>query len=381
MDWADLRRQMPITRRWAYLDHSAVAPLPQPSAQAIVDWCQQATVEGDTVWPQWYRRVQQLRQTAARVLHADEDEVALLPSTTAGISLVAEGYPWQAGDNVVTLENEFPSNLYPWLNLASRGVQTRRVAVPDGCADLNRLADACDDRTRIVAVSWVGYASGWRVDVAEVARLAHDRGALLLLDAIQGLGVFPLDVQQTGVDFLAADGHKWLLGPEGAGLFYLRREHLQRLRPLGVGWHSVQQPFDFGHVEFRLRGEAARYEGGSQNMAGFIALGESLALLTRFGLSPTASPLAERVLQITRRAMLELDGLGAEILSPREDADRAGIVTFRLPGLAAEELRPRCQAAGIALSCRGGGLRISPHAYNDASDIDRLMEVLRGARR
>ncbi len=379
MDWARFRQQMPVTSHWAYLDHSAVAPLPLPSVQAIIEWCRQAAAEGDTVWPQWYRRLQQLRQTAANMLNAAEDEIALLPSTTSGISVVAEGYPWQVGDNVVTLENEFPSNVYPWMNLASRGVETRRVAVPAGRVDLDRIAAACDARTRLVAISWVGYASGWRVDVAEVARLVHERGALLLLDAIQGLGVFPLDVRQTGVDFLAADGHKWLLGPEGAGLFYLRREHLERLRPVGVGWHSVRQPFDFGRVEFRLRDEAARYEGGSQNMVGFIALGESLKLLTEFGLSPSASPLAERVLQVTRCAMSELDRLGAEIVSPREDAHRAGIVTFGLPGRTAEELRPQCQSAGIALSCRGGGLRISPHAYNDESDVDRLVEVLRAA--
>ncbi len=147
----------------------------------------------------------------------------------------------------------------------------------------NLLEDACDERTRLVSVSWVGYASGWRCDLDAVAELAHRRGALLFVDAIQGLGVFPLDVQATPVDFLAADGHKWMLGPEGAGLFYLRREHLDRLRPIGVGWHSVVHAADYNRIELELKPSAARYEGGSQNMVGFIGLAESLELLLEFG--------------------------------------------------------------------------------------------------
>ena len=220
--WQSFRQQMPVAQRWAYFDHAAVAPLPERTRAAVTRWVDLAATEGDTVWPSWSNRVEQCRGLAARLIHAEPAEIALVHSTTEGITLVAEGYPWQPGDNVVTLDNEFPSNQYPWLNLASRGVETRRVPAVDGRVDLDRLADACDARTRIVTVSWVGYASGYRVDLDQVAELAHRKGALLFVDAIQGLGVFPLDVQKTPIDFLAADGHKWLLGPEGAGLFYLR---------------------------------------------------------------------------------------------------------------------------------------------------------------
>ena len=199
-----------------------MAPLPERTRAAVTRWADQAATEGDTVWPNWSKRVEQCRALAARLIHAEPAEIALVHSTTEGITLVAEGYPWQSGDNVVTLDDEFPSNQYPWLNLASRGVETRRVPTVDGRVDLDRLADACDARTRIVTVSWVGYASGYRVNLDQVAELAHRKGALLFLDAIQGLGVFPLDVQKTPIDFLAADGHKWLFGPEGAGLFYFR---------------------------------------------------------------------------------------------------------------------------------------------------------------
>ncbi|HEV3138624.1 MAG TPA: aminotransferase class V-fold PLP-dependent enzyme, partial [Pirellulales bacterium] len=357
-----------------YFDHSAVAPLPARSRQAITAWVQQAADEGDTCWPAWSRRVEEARTLAARLLNAEPSEVALVHSTTEGIGLVAEGFPWREGDNVVTLANEFPSNLYPWMNLASRGVETRQVVPKQGKVDLNDLAAACDARTRIVSVSWVGYVSGWRCDLNDLVELAHRRGALLFVDAIQGLGVFPLDVKAAPIDFLAADGHKWLLGPEGAGLFYLRREHLDLLRPLGVGWHSVEHASDYSHIELKLKPSAARYEGGTQNMVGFIGLAESLKLLLDLG----TAAIAKRLLEITDRACERLQNAGAVIESPREGDHRSGIVSFELSGHNSLQVKHRCLAAGVVLSARGGKLRISPHAYADEEDIERLIRALGG---
>ena len=239
-DWSGFRGQMPIVRQWAYLDHAAVSPLPGPTREAIVAWAEEAATAGSTVWTGWSQRAEQVRLAAARLIGAEPEEIALAKNTTQGINFVAEGFPWQAGDNVVILADEFPANQYPWLHLAERGVETRRVPTNEGTVDLDRLAAACDGRTRIVSVSWVGYASGWRNDVDRLVEIAHGCGGLLCLDAIQGLGVFPLNVKHTAVDFLAADGHKWLLGPEGAGVFFLRREHLDRLRPVGLGWRKRQ---------------------------------------------------------------------------------------------------------------------------------------------
>ncbi|MEO8496055.1 MAG: aminotransferase class V-fold PLP-dependent enzyme, partial [Planctomycetota bacterium] len=194
--------------------------------------------------------------------------------------------------------------------------------------------------------------------------------------AIQGLGVFPLDVRETGVDFVAADGHKWMLGPEGAGILFVRREHLDLLRPLGVGWNSVVHQYDFSRIELKLRDSAARYEGGTQNMVGLLALGASLDMLASFGLTSVQSPIADQVLLVTDLACERLAEMGASVLSHRESNHRSGIVSFELPGRDPLEARRRCLDKGVALSCRDGRLRISAHAYANADDVDRLIKAL-----
>jgi selenocysteine lyase/cysteine desulfurase len=370
------RLMMPITSKWAYFDHAAVAPLSLAAQRAIAQWLSEATAEGDTVWQGWARRMESLRETAAAMIGAQPAEIALVPNTTSGISLVAEGLPWQPGDNVVTLANEFPSNIYPWMNLASRGVETRLVPVELGRVQLARIEDAIDQRTRVVTISWVGYASGWRIDQAEVAALAHRRGALMFLDAIQGLGVFPLDVQASGIDFMAADGHKWMLGPEGAGLLYVRREHLDRLRPLFCGWHSVLAGSRYDLIEFKLKPAAVRYEGGSQNMVGFTGLNASLEMLRDLGVGPNASPVADRVLEIADYAVARLRELGLPLVSPHEGNYRSGIVTFQTPHAVPQDIRQSLFTTGIAVACRGGGIRLSPHGYATEEEIDRLIKAL-----
>ncbi len=364
---------MPAAAEWAYFDHAAVAPIPQRTADAMIRWANEAASHGGAVWLKWKGVRESLRSQSARLVGAETDEIALVRSTTEGINLVAEGFPWQPGDNVVTLADEFPSNLYPWMNQTRRGVETRRIETDDGRVDLNRLADACDDRTRIVSISWVGYASGWRNDLAAVADIAHRHGALFFLDAIQGLGAFPLDVRQTPIDFLAADGHKWLLGPEGAGLFYIRREHLERIHPTGVGWNSVLQGSDFSHIELKYKDSAARFEGGSSNMVGFTGLASSIDLL----MSLDIAAIGQRILAMTDLACSRLADAGARIISHRDNPNHSsGIVLFEWPGRDPQSVRRQLLDRKTLISCRAGKLRISPHAYCNESDIERLVEGL-----
>jgi selenocysteine lyase/cysteine desulfurase len=363
---------MPIVRRWAYFDHAAVAPISGPAQAALMQWSEEAAANGDAFYPAWMRLVEHTRRRAAAMIGAQAEEIALVTNTTAGVNLVAEGFPWQPGDNVVVPDNEFPTNQYPWMQLAERGVETRRVPAEAGRMPLEKLEAACDSRTRIVSCSWVSFSSGWRQDLDRLAEMVHRRGALLFIDAIQGLGVFPLDVSRTPIDFLAADGHKWLLGPEGAGVFYLRREHMARLRPIGIGWNSVAGAHDFSRIDLKLKDTAERFEGGSMNLAGLLALGASLELLGRFD----AEAVAQRVIEVTDLACRRLEQIGAVVDSDRREAHKSGIVVFQMPGRDPAAVRRQCLDQQVVLSCRGGRLRISPHAYNDASDVDRLVEAI-----
>ena len=375
-NWQDFRAEMPVCKRYAYFDHAAVSPLPSETETAINLWLRESVDGGDANWPAWASRVEKARQTMANGLNAESDEIAFVGSTTEGITFAAEGLDWRAGDQVVVFGDEFPPNIYPWHNLMSREVELIRAPAPAKPCPAD-LLDACSDRTRLISVSWVAFANGWRFDIESLVEQAHRRGILVFLDAIQGMGVFPLDVKAIPIDFLAADGHKWMLGPEGAGVFYLRKEHLDRLRPLKVGWNSMKHAHDFQQTDWDLRPDARRYEGGSQNMVGVHALGASLKVLSRFGWGSSSNVLAERVLDITENACQRLRSAGAVIHSERDArAHCSGIVSFEMPGQDSKTVRDRAFQADVVMSCRNGRLRIAAHAYNDESDVDRLIDAI-----
>jgi selenocysteine lyase/cysteine desulfurase len=371
MDWAPFRNEMPVTRRWAFFDHAAVAPLSEPARRALAEWAADLAENGDVHESMWMKRVEDVRRLAGRLLGADPLDVAFVKNTSEGVGIVAEGLPWQPGDNVVTAAEEYPANLYPWMNLAGRGVECRRVPSRGGRVEIDDLRAAIDGRTRLVSLSFVEYASGFRNDLDAVGGLCRERGLLFFVDAIQGLGVLPLDVGRSPIDFLAADGHKWLLGPEGAGIFYIRRGLVDRLHPVGVGWNSVVGAWDFGTTDFRLKPHAGRWESGSLNVGGLQALGASLDLLLRHG----TDAIATRVLELTDYLCERAARAGLAVFSSRRPADRSGIVSLTVPGDPRELVR-RCRAAGVVINQRAGRLRVSPHAYNTTDELDRLLELL-----
>lgn len=377
--WQHVRRAMPVTDEWAYFDHAGVAPLPAPARDRIKDWADDTAASGDVNWSRWNRSVERIRAAAATLIAAAPEEIAVVRNTTEGLTLVAEGYPWQSGDNVVITGGDFPTNVYPWLNLADRGVEVRQMDVPDGRITPEFLAAHCDAHTRLAAFSWVHYASGWRVDVDAMAEVAHRVGALVCVDAIQGLGIMPLDVRATRVDFLAADGHKWLLGPEGCGVLYVRGEHLNLLRPIGLGWNSVAHSGDFGNTDLVLKPTAARYEGGTYPMASVVGLDASLELLG----AHSVDDVSARVLAVAESLAERLLEIGARVVRFEQPANRSAIVSFDFADnkIAHTDLAhfPRaCRDAGVVINRRGGRLRASPHVYTSSEDIDRLIETLRG---
>jgi selenocysteine lyase/cysteine desulfurase len=372
MDWTSLRQEFPVTNRWAFFDHAAVAPLSARAQKAIIDWAADQTDNGDVYEKRWRQRVEEVRRLAGRLIGADPLDIAFVKNTSEGIGIVAEGYPWQPGDNVVTAAEEYPANLYPWMNLADRGVEVRRVASRGCRIEIDDLRAAMDNRTRLVTLSMVEFASGFRSDLDAIGRMCRERGILFFVDAIQGLGVFPLDVTQTPIDFLAADGHKWLLSPEGAGLFYIRRDLVERLHAVGVGWNSVVGAWDFGRIDFQLKPHAGRWESGSLNIAGITALGASLELLLDIGIPA----IAARVLDLTDYLCTRAAGTGLEVFSSRRPEDKSGIVSLLLPDGDVRGAVRRCRDHGIVINHRAGRLRISPHCYNTRAEIDRLLELL-----
>ncbi|AGA30492.1 aminotransferase class V-fold PLP-dependent enzyme [Singulisphaera acidiphila] len=369
MDWESLRAaEFPITERWAYFDHAAVAPIPRRAGDILRTWADDQEQNGVIHWLDWERKLGTTRRQIAELLNAEVDEIAFVSSTTHGIGLIAEGFPWREGDSVVTAAEEYPSNVYPWMNLASRGVELRTVPSRDGRVWARDLAAAIDETTRLLTISHVEFASGFRNDIDALAELCKARGIAFFVDAIQGLGPLVIDVKRTPIDFLAADGHKWLLGPEGAGLLFVRREWIDRLRPLGVGWHSVVSSFNTPGFNFTLKPSAERWEGGSCNMPGLQAFGASLSLIMELGKETVSQRILERaeaVREIARSAGWQVYG------STRGD-DLSGIVALEREGVDPDVVVRRLRAAGVAVASRRGRLRISPHVYNNEEDLERL---------
>jgi len=370
--WDDFRAQMPVAEKWAYFDHAGVGPLPGPTAEVLIEFARDNAANGVANWTRWRQTVETARGLGAKLIGAQADEVAVIHNTTEGINFIAEGFPWQPGDNVVTLSSEFPSNLYPWLNLAARGVETRQVQTSVERVDPAAVELACDSRTRVVALSWVGYMTGWRNDLAALAEICARRKIFFFVDAIQGLGVFPLDVRQLPIDALAADGHKWLLSPEGAGLLYVRQSRLEMLRAIGVGWNSVRQSGNFTDTRFDLKPDASRYEGGSHCLAAICGLAKSLEILV--GIGP--EQIGNRVLEITDQLCDRLSRAGLPIASCRDGERRSGIVSFDVPGRDPLQLKKDCRARGVIVNARAGRMRAAPHAYCNDDDIDRLLEAV-----
>jgi cysteine desulfurase/selenocysteine lyase len=378
------RDQMPVTQSWAYFDHAAVSPIPQRSAQAMQRWIDQATQQGDVSWLQWSQQAEAVRGFACQILGCKTSEIALIPNTTYGINIVAMGFPWRPGDSLVVPANEYPSNLLPWKSLARLGVDVRTVPVDSsGILDIDRIAHAVDATTRLVAVSWVGYASGYRANLTDLCQRVHRAGAKLFVDAIQGLGVFHLDTRDIPIDYAAADGHKWMLGPEGAGILYIRESNLDQLAPIMIGWNSVQSSHEFHADSSRLKKDASRYEGGASNLVGLIGLANSLELLCEMGYPSPDNPIARKVLLNAAMVRDAIQIAGGELNTPPprswDDATASGIINFRMPGKDSASVRKALLQRGVVLSVRHGNLRAATHAYNNQEDVERLRTALEEA--
>ncbi len=356
-----------------YLNHAAVAPWPRRAVLAVNRFAEQNARCGARDYAGWLLVESRLRERLQRLLNAPSStDIALVKNTSEALSFVAFGLDWQAGDQVLISDEEFPSNRVVWEALKPLGVEVRQVNLQQGDAEAN-LLDACGPRTRLMSISAVQYASGLRLDLQRLGDGCRQRGVLFCVDAIQQLGALPFDAQACQCDFAMADGHKWLLGPEGLGAFYCRSDLREQLKLHEYGWHMLENTADFQHQEWRIARSARRFECGSPNMLGAMALEASLSLLEEVGLVEVGKALQERVQWL-------LDGLaripGVSLHSPREPGRRAGIVTFSLAGWDNRVLFQRLKDEQVICAQRGGGIRLSPHFYSEARVIEETLQAL-----
>jgi len=365
------RREFPVVENYIYLDHAGIAPVSLRVKSAIEEHLRDASQGGAFHYPAWAKKVAEIRARCAGLIGADHDEVAFVKSTSHGLSLVAGGLDWKKGDNLIYCDGDFPSNIYPWLNLLKRGVEPRPVTLKKGAVRVEDIGAQMDGRTRLVAVSSVQFSSGTRADLKTLGRLCRDKGALLCVDAIQSLGVVPMDVRELKIDFLSADAHKWLLGPEGIGIFYCRKELAGSLDPQLVGWKSVQNELDFDHPSFHLKGDALRFEEGSQNLLGIFGLGAAVDLLLEVGITN----VHKRVLFLGDTIIGHIEKRGFELMTPKGSEERGGGISFR-GTFDPSVMRDRLREKNILVNVRGGGMRVSPHFYNTEQDIARLFGAI-----
>lgn len=366
--------EFPVAEDVVYLNHAAVAPWPRRTAEAVERFARENTSRGAQHYPRWLRVERELRESLAWLLNAPSpNDIALLKSTSEALSTVAYGIDWRSGDNIVSFAEEFPSNRIVWESLAAKGVNLRLAELSNSDNPEDGLLAICNGRTRLVSVSSVQYACGLRIDIDKIGAFCRKNGILFCVDAIQSLAALPFDAQACQADFIMADGHKWMLGPEGLAVFYCRAEVREQLALNQYGWHMVKQPGNYDSTEWAPSPTATRFECGSPNTLGAHALHASLSLIKEVGLEEIARIILNNV-----SLLIELINKheGAELLSPRDEARQSGIVTFRIQGVDLDALHAYLMENGVICALRGGGIRFSPHFYTSQDKIRAAMEIV-----
>jgi selenocysteine lyase/cysteine desulfurase len=365
-----LDREFPVRRNFLYFNHAAVSPLPRRVADAMAAHVAQVRDRGAADWRSWFGMIERTREKAARLVNASVAEVAFVPNTSWGLNLVALGFPWKDGDNVVTDDLEFPSNAYPWRALGGRGVECRVAKNRAGRVALDDLAALVDARTRVVAVSWVAFHNGFVFPLAEIGAFCRERGILCVVDGIQGLGALPLDVREARVDVLCADAHKWLYGTEGGGLLYVAENARDRVPARAWGWWNLKTEDEFLAGSGALYASARRYEPGTLPTANLAALGAALDLLAEMGAETIRARILENV-EALRRGLAER---GWRVATPEPAA--SGILAGVPPSGDARSWAKKLEERRVLVAPREGAVRFAPHAGNDVGEVARVLAAI-----
>jgi selenocysteine lyase/cysteine desulfurase len=366
--WDQYRQEFPVTEHLIYLNHAAVSPLPRRVAEAMKQLADDASQFGALHYDAWLAAYEGIRVAAARLIGASRDEIAIVKNTSEGICAVAGGLAWKPGDRVVAFREEFPANYNPWKRLEAKRVQVDWLSITD---PLDRVEEACRG-AKLLAVSFVQYLSGLRANVRALGEICGSCGCFFFVDAIQGLGALPLNVEEAHIDALAADGHKWLLGPEGCGVLYVRREWQERIELVEFGWTNTAQFADYSSRDLTLRADAGRYECGTLNTIGCFGLQAALGLILEADPARIAPLILARADEIAAGALAK----GYEILGDRRPESASGIVSVRHPSVDSRLIVRELKDKGIIAAPRQGWIRFSPHFYISPEDIAKVVEAL-----
>jgi len=369
----DISNEFNLDDNIIYLNHAAVAPWPLRTEKMVNDFCRENVTIGSKKYANWLKVEDHLKQQLAQLLNAKStDEIALVKNTSEALSFVAYGIDWNANDNIVTSDEEFPSNMIPWESLSNQGVQLKKTHLKD-CEDpTSALINNIDSNTRLLTISSVQYASGLRVDLERLGEACQQKGILFCVDAIQSIGAFAVDVQSCQADFVMADGHKWMLGPEGLGVFYCRQQALTKLKLTQFGWHMVEDMGNYDAPSWTTASSARRFECGSPNMLSIHALSASISLLLDVGVNNVEHAVIERG-EYTINKVRENEQL---TLLTNPDKDGNNIVVFKPSNNKTNELFDFLTSQNVICAKRGGGIRFSPHFYTPFEIIDRAFVLI-----
>lgn len=364
----------PLEDGLIYMNHAAISPWPVDTAKAIQDFINENLHTGSSHYPQWVETENSLRRRLKTLINADStDDIALLKNTSEGLSVIAYGLDFEKDENIVIAADEFPSNRIVWQSLRNQGVHTREVDILNTTDPEQALINACDDNTRLISVSAVHYSSGLRLDLVKMGELCRRRNVLLAIDAIQSLGALKFDQQTIQADFIVADGHKWMMAPEGLALFYCKPELREQLQLKQYGWHMVKNPADFTQRQWEVADSAQRFECGSPNMMGCVALHASLGFIEQ----TTIDVIEQDILAHTALIRDYISNSRHYSLSYHlSEQQLSGITNFKHNNMANEELFRRLTEEKVQCAMRGAGVRLSPHFYHQPWEFDRLFEIL-----
>lgn len=365
------RNEFPITDNYIYLDHAGVSPISARVKSVIEEFLINATGESGFDYSSWGTRIEEIRSSCANLLGSDTNEIAFVKNTSHGISIVASGLAWERGDNVLVFEKEFSSNIYPWLNLEELGVEVRFIPLQDERILFEDIEGLIDSKTRLITMSSVQSVNGFMIDLKKLGQICKDKGIMFFVDAIQSLGAVPIDAKEINADFLCADGHKWLLAPEGIAIFYCRSELASSIRPSLVGWKSVENDHNFESFDFKLKNNALRFEEGSFNTLGIYGLGAAVDFLLEVGIDK----IAKRIHELGDLIISEVHERGFTLKTPNNHLERGGIISFA-GKFDPKEIAEKLFEQNIVVNYRGGGLRVAPHFYNTEDEILRFFKAL-----